>query len=405
MSWAEKEIGAVANVLPGFAFKSVHLGDEGTPVVKIGNITDSGDVNLADAQKLPDSHLELKHDRFRLANRDILLAMTGATAGKAGRISSPNGATFLLNQRVAKIEPKAVDPDFFWYVISTKTYRERFFGLGGGAAQPNMSGPQIAAIKIPFPPIAVQQEIAGVLSAYDHLIKNNRRRIALLEEVARLLYREWFVRFRFPGHEHVSITDGIPEGWEWRAFDDVCTAVGGGTPKTSKPEYWTDGSIPWYTPTDVTRNSCLALLDSATKITEVGLRSSSAKMLTPGTVLMTSRASVGYFGVINTPSCTNQGFISIVPHHPCAGMYLLHNLMNRVEEIRSHAGGATYREISKGKFRVLPVVLPRESLLREFEDESSTLHAQVWTLHTMNQVLARARDLLLPRLMNGEIAI
>ena len=227
----------------------------------------------------------------------------------------------------------------------------------------------------------------------------------MLEEAARLLYREWFVHFRFPGHEHIKITDGIPVVWERHAFDDVCTAIGGGTPKTSKPEYWSDGDIPWYTPTDVTRNACLALLDSATKITEVGLRKSSAKMLPPGTVLMTSRASVGFFGIIDAPSCTNQGFISIVPNDQWMRMYLLHNLMHRVEEIRSHAGGATYREISKGKFRALSVVLPERSLLREFENQASTLHTQVRNLHTMNRNLARVRDLLLPRLMSGEIAV
>lgn len=221
----------------------------------------------------------------------------------------------------------------------------------------------------------------------------------------RLLYREWFVHFRFPDHEHVKFTDGIPEGWERRTFDDVCKAVGGGTPKTSKPEYWSDGDVPWYTPTDVTRNSCLALLDSATKITEAGLRGSSAKMLPPGTVLMTSRASVGFFGIVDAPSCTNQGFISILPHDPWARMYLLHNLMHRAEEVRSHAGGSTYREINKGKFRALPVLLPGESLLREFEEQASLLHAQVRYLHTMNQRLAQARDLLLPRLMNGQIAV
>nr|WP_256447764.1 restriction endonuclease subunit S [Paracoccus marinaquae] len=237
------------------------------------------------------------------------------------------------------------------------------------------------------------------------MIENNRRRIVLLEEAARLLYREWFVHFRFPGHEHVPLTDGLPNGWERQIFDDVCETIGGGTPKTEKPEFWNDGDIPWYTPTDITRNSCLALLDSATKITEAGLRGSSAKMLPAGTVLMTSRASVGFFGIIETPSCTNQGFVSIIPHDPRARMYLLHNLMHRVEEIRSHAGGATYKEISKGKFRALPVIIPDAALLREFEDQASTLHSQVRTLHTQNQKLAQARDLLLPRLMNGEIAV
>ena len=227
----------------------------------------------------------------------------------------------------------------------------------------------------------------------------------MLEEATRLLYREWFVHFRFPGHEHVKFIDGLPEGWERRTFNDVCDSIGGGTPKTSKREYWNDGDIPWYTPTDITRNSCLALLDSSKKITEAGLRGSSAKMLPSGTVLMTSRASVGFFGIIDTPSCTNQGFISVLPDDPWARMYFLYNLMHRVEEIRSVAGGATYREISKGKFRVLPVVIPRESLLREFEDQASTLLAQVRSLHAMNQRLAQARDLLLPRLMNGEIVV
>ena len=120
---------------------------------------------------------------------------------------------------------------------------------------------------------------------------------------------------------------------------------------------------------------------------------------------MTSRASIGFFGLIDEPSCTNQGFISVDPHDPWAKMYLLYNLMHRVEEIRSHAGGSTYREISKGKFRALPVVIPDVSLLREFEEQASTFHTQVRALHTMNQKLAQARDLLLPRLMNGEVAI
>jgi type I restriction enzyme S subunit len=128
-------------------------------------------------------------------------------------------------------------------------------------------------------------------------------------------------------------------------------------------------------------------------------------MLPAGTVLMTSRASVGFFGVIGTPSCTNQGFINIIPEDTLARMYLLYNLMHRVDEIRSHAGGATYKEISKGKFRALPVVVPEASLLREFEEQVSSLHAQVRTLHMMNQKLAQARDLLLPRLMNGEIPL
>ena len=256
-----------------------------------------------------------------------------------------------------------------------------------------------------MPELVVQRKIADILSAYDDLIENNQRRIAFLEEAARLLYREWFVHFRFPDHERVTINDGVPEGWEQHTYGTVCQAIGGGTPSTSKPELWNDGDIPWYTPTDVTRNSCLALIDSGRKITEAGLRSSSAKMLPADTVLMTSRASVGFFGIIEEPSCTNQGFINILPNDPRSRMYLLFNLMHRVEEIRSYAGGSTYREISKSKFKALNVALPDSHLLREFEEQTSTMHSQVRTLHTMNQKLAQSRDLLLPRLMSGVVAV
>ena len=296
---------------------------------------------------------------------------------------------------------KGNNPRFVFYAL--KCLGLERFNVGG--ANPTLNRNHIHGLPIFLADRRLQDDIISILSAYDDLIENNRRRIALLEEAARLLFREWFVHFRFPGHEHVEIIDGLPEGWNRQTFGDVCNTIGGGTPKTSQPEYWNDGEIPWYTPTDITRNSCLALLESTTKITEAGLRSSSAKMLPAGTVLMTSRASVGFFGIVDTPSCTNQGFISIIPNDWRARTYLLHNLMHRVEEIRSHAGGATYKEISKGKFRALSVDIPEASLLREFEEQVSTLYTQVRSLHTMNQKLSQARELLLPRLMNGEIAV
>lgn len=250
-----------------------------------------------------------------------------------------------------------------------------------------------------------QKRIADILSAYDDLIENNRRRITLLEQAARLLYNEWFVQLRFPGREHVKIIDGVPEGWEKKILSDVCETFGGGTPSTKKSEYWEDGDITWVVPTDITQNGCLALLDSGKKITQAGLQNSSAKMVPPDTILMTSRASVGYFGLIDKEVCTNQGFINIVPFENYTRMYLLHNLMYRVEEIRAHAGGSTYQEISKGRFRAMQVIVPASQLLQEFEETAYSIHRQVRLLHKQIAKLSEARDLLLPRLMNGEITV
>ena len=306
-----------------------------------------------------------------------------------------------LNTALYVIDFKGNDPRFVAYLLRNilRNYKTE------KAAVPGVDRNVLHTLRVRAPSPNEQTAIVSILAAYDDLIENNRRRIALLEEAARLLYREWFVDFRFPGHEHVKIIDGLPEGWARRPLGTVCDAVGGGTPSTSKSEYWIDGDIPWYTPTDITRNTCLALLDSEKKITEAGLRGSSAKMLPPGTVLMTSRASVGFFGIIEQPSATNQGFISILPRDPHARMYLLLNLMHRVEEIRSHAGGTTYREISKTKFKGLAVTIPDPVLLQKFDEQTVLLYAEVRTLHTMNHQLARARDLLLPRLMNGEVTV
>ena len=394
MSWEEVEIGAVANVLPGFAFKSGHLGDEGIPVIKIGDITDGGEVNLTDVQRLPDSNLEPKHEKFRLANRDILLAMTGATAGKTGRISAPDGATFLLNQRVAKIEPNAVDPDFFWHVISTKAYRERFFALGGGAAQPNMSGSQIAAIKIPLPPNTVQQEISGALSAYDELMENNRRRIALLEAAARLLYREWFVHFRFPGHEHVKVIDGLPEGWVRRTLVELAEVVMGQSPKSQFYNNAGEG-LPFHQ----------GVTDYGFRFVSHRIYSTAVtKIAEAGDILVSVRAPVGRINITRNRIVLGRGLAAIRSRteHQSFLFYALKNHFYAEDIIGT---GAIYAATNKKELEGQIFLGPPALLLREFEDQVSTIDLQIACLESQNHNLVQARDLLLPRLMNGEIAV
>ena len=408
MSWQEVALGECFTIKHGSAFKSRYFGNSGEHIVLTpGNFFEPGGFRSRPGK---DRVYTIEPpDEFVLQPGDLVIAMTEQGEGLLGSSALiPEDGSYLHNQRIGLIQnldERKLNKGYLYRLFNTPQVRGQIRATASGMKVKHTAPKRIYAIRVEAPPVAIQRKICDILSAYDDLIQNNRRRIALLEEAARLLYREWFVHFRFPGHEHVKLADGIPEGWEQQTFGSVCQPVGGGTPSTSKPKYWSDGDIPWYTPTDITRNSCLALLDSEKKITETGLRGSSAKMLPAGTVLMTSRASVGFFGIIPEPSCTNQGFISILSNDLHARMYLLLNLMHRVEEIRSHAGGATYKEINKAKFKALQVVMPDRILLREFEEQTSVLHAQVRTLHTMNRKLAQARDLLLPRLMNGEIAV
>ena len=260
-------------------------------------------------------------------------------------------------------------------------------------------------LDIPLPSINIQTEIVNILSAYDDLIENNQKQIKLLEEAAQRLYKEWFVDLRFPGHENTKIVDGVPEGWRVASIADICDTVGGGTPSTKIQSYYEKGDILWVTPTDITRNFSLALLDTEKKITPEGLKNSSAKMLPAETILMTSRASVGFFGMCKYEVCTNQGFISCIPKRENLQMYLLFNLKSRVEEIRQKAGGSTYLEISKTVFRELKIILPKDEVLAEYQKNVHDIFDEIYCRTEMIKSLVDMRNRLLPKLMSGEVEV
>jgi type I restriction enzyme S subunit len=343
-------------------------------------------------------------DRYRLKPGDIVVARTGATVGYAKLIREDRDAVFASYLVRFRFDESKVDPGYVGRVLESNIYKQFVLSRVGGAAQPNANAKVLSAFPLPVLPLDAQKRIASILSAYDDLIENNRRRIQLLEQAARLLYKEWFVHLRFPGHEHVKIKDGVPEGWEKKKFSDVCETIGGGTPSTNVPDYW-DGDITWVVPSDITKNDCLVLLDSERKISERGLKQSSAKLVPPNTILMTSRASVGFFALMEREVCTNQGFINIIPKSDDLRFYLLFNLVSRVDEIRSNAKGTTYPEISKSRFRAMDILLPETMLIKTYGEVVNGLIEQIRCLKKQIAQLAKARDLLLPRLMNGEIVV
>ena len=321
----------------------------------------------------------------------------------------PEGGPFPLyvvsqSQMKLTVDENKADRRFIYYYFSSPTALVRIINLVSSSGVPHINLTVLRNFELPVPPVETQRHIADILSAYDDLIENNRRRIALMEQAARELYREWFVRFRFPNYETTRIVDGLPEGWERKKIADVCLTTGGGTPSTKRDEYW-EGDVTWVVPTDVTNNDSLVLLDSARKITEKGVRESSAKMVPAGTILMTSRASVGFFATMDREVCTNQGFINIIPHDEGISLYLLFNLIYRVSEIRSNAHGTTYPEISKGRFREMDVVIPKRAVAADFSCRASEIINQVRCLKRSTSALTQARDILLPRLMSGKVAV
>lgn len=292
---------------------------------------------------------------------------------------------------------------FYWFLLAGKTGElDQYFT---GATIKHMPGQKLKEVVIDKPPLEIQHRIADILSAYDDLIENNQKQIKLLEEAAQRLYKEWFVDLRFPGHENTEIVDGVPEGWRVASIADICDTVGGGTPSTKIQSYYEKGDILWVTPTDITRNFSLALLDTEKKITPEGLKNSSAKMLPAETILMTSRASVGFFGMCKYEVCTNQGFISCIPKRKNLQMYLLFNLKSRVEEIRQKAGGSTYLEISKTVFRELKIILPKDEVLAEYQKDVHDIFDEIYCRTEMIKSLVDMRNRLLPKLMSGEVEV
>jgi len=383
--------------------KATDYVEEGIPFIMANNVL-GNTIDIMNAAKIPISLAENLRTGYAI-NGDVLLTHKGTIGNTA--IVETDFPFLMLTPQVTyyRTDPNKMLNRYLMYAFQEPFFQKTMKSLAQQATRPYIGITAQRKLILKWVPINEQQEIVDILSAYDDLIENNRRRIRLLEESARLLYKEWFVHLRFPGHEHVKNVDGVPKGWERTTMEFICDTVGGGTPSTKRPEYWDEGEYIWVVPTDVTRNNSLILLNSERKITLAGLNSSSARIVPPLTILMTSRASIGYFALMDKEVCTNQGFINIIPKKDIFRFYILFNLVLRVEEIRSLSGGSTYPEISKSRFRNINITMPSETYLYQFNKIVKPQINQILLLAKQTANLVRARDLLLPRLINGEFSV
>lgn len=271
-----------------------------------------------------------------------------------------------------------------------------------GAAQDNLSQEKLLSIKFPVPELRVQRRIADILSAYDDLIENNRRRIALLEEAARVLYREWFVHFRFPGHEHVKIIDGLPEGWERRSIGSACQFLGRGI----SPSYSDDGEYLVVSQKCV-RNRLFSIDQSRRQSKEY----KPEKALRHLDVLINSTGT-GTLGRVAQCWCepeytTFDSHVTVArANDSVEPLWFGYALMELETVFEGMGEGATnQKELSKSRIADVLLKVPPKSLQSLFSEVSANTASQIQTLSDQNRKLAQARDILLPRLMNREIAV
>ena len=289
------------------------------------------------------------------------------------------------------------NPRFVYYAL--KCLGLERFNVGG--ANPTLNRNHIHGLPIYLADQTTQDNIASVLVAYDDLIENNRRRIALLEEAARLLYREWFVHFRFPGHEHVKITEGIPEGWERRTLGSIA--------ETNRESYGAKELPDEINYIDIS-SVAQGRIISKTRLAAADAPGRARRKATDGDIIWSNvRPNLRAYALILEPDqCDifSTGFTVLTAKHvPFTWLYLFVTTDNFVGHLINHATGAGYPAVRPDDFERALVNLPSRSLLGYFHAAVEPNFRLIWTLDQQNQKLAQARDLLLPRLMNGEIAV
>lgn len=274
-----------------------------------------------------------------------------------------------------------------------------------GAAQPKLTQENLCRISIPLPEkYCIQQKIAKILSNYDDLIENNNKRIQILEEMAQKIYKEWFVDFKYPGHETATFKDTelgkIPNDWSVERIQNKFDTVLGGTPSRNNAEYW-GGSIPWLSSG---KTNELRIIDESECITELGLKKSSTKLMPKYTTLLAiTGATLGQVSMIGTEMCANQSVVGVISDK--YQEFIFYMVKNNIADLILKASGGAQQHINKDIVNDMPFVMPKNSVLENFETIVSPMNTEIFSLLYKNKKLQQARDLLLPRLMSGEIDI
>jgi type I restriction enzyme S subunit len=355
--------------------------DEGPIFLGIKNITDDGRIDLSDVRHVSENQFPKWTRRVTPSAGDVVFTYE-ATLHRYAVI--PTDFRGCLGRRVALVRPNTslVDSRYLLYYFLSSAWRGVIEGnVMSGATVDRIPLERFPEFPVELPSLAVQKRVVAVLSNYDDLIENNRRRMALLEDSARQLYREWFVRLRFPGHEHTPIVDGVPQGWERAPLESALVLQRGFDLPTQDRQ---DGTVPIYGSTGI-----LGYHDKA-------------KAVAPGVVTGRSGTlgEVTYVDEDFWPLNTSLWVKEFKRVTPLFALFLLREM-----DLKQFNGGASVPTLDRKSVHRVDVLIPADTMLRAFDEFAADAFAQVKKLESQNQKLRQARDLLLPRLMSGELAV
>lgn len=423
------------NVQTGPFGSQLHAADyvpTGVPSVMPQNIGDNriisegiARITEADARRL---------EKYRLRQGDIVYSRRGDVERRSLVRLENDGWLCGTGCLRVRFGSGHVVPEYAAYYLGHPAVRQYILANSVGATMPNLNTAILTALPFVLPPLAQQQAIANILSTLDDKIELNRRSNRTLEQLAQSIFRDWFVDFgpirrRMEGSADALVIlgglisdptrsagvaalfpdrlgdDGLPAGWVKESIGSLADVVGGSTPSTDVGEYWNEGSHAWATPKDLSKLDGLYLFDTERTVSDAGLTKTGSGLSPTGSVLLSSRAPIGYLAIASIPVAVNQGFIVLRPTSavPTAMAYFW--CKTNMELIKANANGSTFQEISKRSFRPLPALKVPSDLLAAFEALAGPIMSLIEQREAENRTLREMRDFLLPLLLSGKVRV
>lgn len=326
------------------------------------------------------------------------IVVTGRS-GSLGKVQYVDEDGWPLNTALYAKDFHGNNPKYVYYFLQTMHLEQYNAGVG----VPTLNQNHLHSLKILIHDLPTQQKIASILSAYDNLIQNYKKQIEALQTAASELYKEWFVRFRFPGYQTAEFENGIPKGWSICRLKDFGKVITGKTPPTEKEEYY-GGDVMFVKTPDMHGN--MFVQSTSEYLSKLGCEYQKAQYLPENSIMVSCIGTGGITAINAYPANTNQQINSIILEDKKYLPWLYFTVSNMKETIEMFGNtGTTMTNLSKGKFEKLKVVKPEYSIIQTFENKVSPLFEQIKNLNKQITNLTQQRDLLLPRLMSGKLEV
>lgn len=402
MKWEKVKLGDICKSIADGDHQAPKKQESGVPFITISNIDSNNRIDFTNCLYVSKEYYDAINDKRKARKDDILYSVVGSFGVP---VLIKENLKFAFQRHIAILRPDKdkIFPAFMYYCMVARDFYLQADSVAIGSAQRTITLGTLNNMQLTLPALPIQKRIASILSAYDDLIENNQKQIKLLEEAAQRLYKEWFVDLHFPGHESVKIVDGVPEGWKIKKIEELADTMSGGTPTRSHEEYYSSGEILWLKTKELNDGF---IFDTEEKITEAGLKNSSAKLFEKGCIILAMYgATIGRLGISSVTMCCNQACCVLKIKEIFLFEYVYLWLVNNREMLISRGRGSAQSNLSQELIKQIEVRIPSDGVLIKFSNVVDKLLKNKEILEKQISSLREARDRLLPKLMSGEIEV